>query len=135
MVAPMKIDKLNQFKAIILFLSRGCLLFLVLFLILGSLYAGFDPLDGMIAENVTIGGIHIGSMSMENAYRELKSASEKVLERTVLTAEFPEETLFLSPADTKVSLNCWSAVWDAFLVERFGNRNHTICLQPYLKLD
>lgn len=135
MVAPMKTDKLNQFKAIIRFLSRGCLLFLVLFLILGSLYAGFDPLDGMIAENVTVGGIDVGGMSMENAYRELKSASEKVLERTVLTAEFPEETLFLSPADTKVSLNCWSAVWDAFLVERFGNRNHTICLQPYLKLD
>ena len=103
----MKKDKLNLFKAIIRFLSQGCLLFLVIFLILGSLYAGFDPLDGMIAENVTVGGIDVGGMSMENAYRELKSASEKVLERTVLTAEFPEETLFLSPADTKVTLYCF----------------------------
>lgn len=131
----MKTDIPNNIQNGIHFLCQGLLLLLVLFLICGSLYAGFDPLNGMIAEDVTVGGINIGGMSMESAYRELKSASEKVLEKTVLTAEFPEEALFLSPSDTKVSLNCWSAVWDAFLVERLGNRSHIIWLQPYLKLD
>lgn len=131
----MKTDILNKLKNGIRFLYQGFLLLLVLVLICGSLYAGFDPLDGMIADSVTVGGIDVGGMSPEEAYRTLKAASEAVLEGTVLTAELPEETIYLSPADTKVSLNCWAAVRDAFMAGRFENRNHTIWLQPYLKLD
>lgn len=125
----------NKLKRFLLKLLHAGLALLCSVLILGSLYAGFDPLDGMIAENVTVGGIHVGGMSPEEVYRTLKAANEAVLEGTVLTAYLPEETILLSPADTKISLNCWSAVWDAFLAGRLGSSSHTISLQPYLKLD
>lgn len=131
----MKTDILNNLKTGIRFFSRVCLILLVLFLICGSLYTGLDPLDGKISENVTVGGINVGGMSPEEAYRTLKSAAASTLERTVLTVSLPEETLFLSPADTKVSLNCWSALWDAWKIGRFGNQNHELRLRPYLKLD
>jgi hypothetical protein len=131
----MNTDIQNKIKDGIRLLYRGSLLLLVLFLICGSLYAGFDPLDGMIAENITVGGISIGGMSMEQAYRTLRSASESILEHTELTVEFPEEPCFLSPADTKVSMRCGSAVWDAWKVGRFGKQDSAIALLPYLKLD
>ena len=108
---------------------------LCLLLILGSLYAGFDPLDGMIAENVTVGGIDVGGMTPEQAYRELKYASEEVLERSTLWVDFPESSIPLEPWNTKVSLNCPGAVLAAWMAGRFGNQNHDIPLQPYLKLE
>ena len=131
----MKTDILTKIKNSILFLYRGSLILLVLFLIFGSLYAGFDPLDGKIAEKVTVGGIDVGGMSMEQAYKTLNAANESILEQTVLTAEFPEETVLFSPADTKASLNCRRAVWDAWTVSRFGNQTASISLKSYLILD
>ena len=131
----MNTDIQNKIKDGIRLLYQGSLLLLVMFLICGSLYAGFDPLDGMIAENITVGGISIGGMSMEQAYRTLRSASDSILEHTELTVEFPEEPCFLSPADTKVSMRCGSAVWDAWKVGRFGKQDSAIALLPYLKLD
>ena len=58
-------------------LLRICLILLVLFLLGGSLYAGLDPRDGRIADNVTVGGIDVGGMTPERAYRELKYAAEE----------------------------------------------------------
>lgn len=116
-------------------LLRCFLILLVLFLIGGSLYAGLDPMDNRIAENVTVGGIPVGGMSPEAAYRTLKSASESILERTVLTAELPGETLHLSPADTNARLQTWKAALAAYRVGRMGNRSNAIRLEPYLNLD
>ena len=135
MVIPMKTDNQTQFKTLIRFLLRSSLLLLVLFLILGSLYAGFDPLDGLIAENVTVGGIHVGGMSPERAYRELKYASQEVLERSILWVDLPEASIPLNPQDTKASLNCRQAVRSAWLAGRFGNEDRSLQLGPYLKLD
>ena len=131
----MKTDIQNRIKDGIRLLYQGSLLLLVVFLIVGSLYAGCDPLDGNIAEDVTVGGIDVSGMSMEQAYRMLKSSAQSVLEQTELTVEFPEETLSLSPVDTKATLHCWSAVWDAWKVGRFGRQAPAIELLPYLKLD
>ena len=84
---------------------RIMLLLLVLFLISGSLYAGLDPHDGLIFENVTVGGIDVSGMSMERAYRELKYASHEVLERATLWVDLPESSIPLEPWNTKASLN------------------------------
>lgn len=108
---------------------------LVLFLIAGSLYAGLDPNDGRIAENVRVGGIDVGGMTPERAYRELKYASEEVLERSTLWVDFPESRVPLEPWNTKASLNCASALWDAWTAGRFGNQNFDISLQEHLHLD
>lgn len=114
---------------------RTILILLMLFLFCGSLYAGLDPYDGRIVENVRIGGIDVGGMTPERAYREVKYASEEVLERSVLWVDFPESSVPLEPSNTKVSLNCFSAVWAAWRVGRFGAQNHVIQLGPYLRLD
>lgn len=116
-------------------LLRLCLGLLVLILIRGSLGAGLDPYNCRILENVCVGGIDVGGMTMERAYRELKYAAEEVLERSDLWVEFPEERIALDPQEAKVSLNCLSAVWDAYMVGRIGGRSHSIDLLPYLKLD
>ena len=116
-------------------LLRLAVILLMGFLICGSLYAGLDPADGLIHPNVTVGGIDVGGMTMERACRELKYASQEVLERSTLLVEFPEENVGLDPRETKASLNCHKAVLDAWLVGRIGNRNHTLWLQPYLRLD
>ena len=63
----MNTDIQRKIKDSIRLLYQCSLLLLITFLIAGSLYAGCDPLDGNIAENVTVGGIHIGGMSMESA--------------------------------------------------------------------
>ena len=114
---------------------KVCLFVLMAFLILGSLYAGLDPHEGRILENVTVGGLDVGGMTMERAYRELKYASEEVLERSTLWVDFPESRVPLEPQSTKVSLNCHRAVWNAWLVGRVGNRSHDLPLGRYLRLD
>ena len=117
------------------FLGRTALGLLIFILIAGSLYAGLDPMENRIHPNVRVGGIDIGGMTMERAYRELKYASQEVLERSVLWVDFPESSIPLEPQNTKASLNCHRAVWDAWLVGRLGNRSHSIRLEPYLRLD
>lgn len=116
-------------------LLRISLTALVLFLICGSLYAGLDPQDNRIHPNVQVGGVDVGGMTVERAYRELKYASEEVLERSILWVDLPESRIPLKPQDTRASLNCFRAVWAAWTVGRFGNQNHTIHLEPYLNLN
>ena len=116
-------------------LLRGGLMALVAFLIIGSLYAGLDPQDNLIYPGVRVGGIDLGGMSMERAYKELKYASEEVLERSELWVDFPESSVPLEPWNTKVTLNCRRAVWDAWTVGRFSRRDPELRLQPYLQLD
>ena len=116
-------------------LPRICLIALVAFLIIGSLYAGLDPQDNLIHPGVRVGGIDLGGMSMERAYKELKYAAEEVLERSELWVDFPESAVPLEPQNTKVTLNCLRAVWDAWTTGRFSRRDPALSLQHYLKLD
>ena len=116
-------------------LLRGCLILLVLFLLCGGLCAALDPYNGLIMENVTIGGTPVGGMTMARAYRELKYTSEEVLERATLWVDLPESSIPLEPQNTNASLNCHKAVLDAWLVGRIGNRSQDIGLAPYLRLD
>lgn len=114
---------------------RSCLFALMALLTIGSLYVGLEPNDCRILPNVQVGGIDVGGMDPEQAYRMLKTKSEAILENTVLTVELPEETLELSPADTGATLQAWKAALAAYTVGRFGNRSPSISLEPYLKLD
>lgn len=116
-------------------LLQAALALLCMVLILGSLYAGLDPYDNLIHPGVRVGGIDVGGMSMERAYRELKYASQEVLERSTLWVDFPESSVPLEPWNTEVSLNCHSAVWAAWKVGRLGNQNASIPLQSHLRLN
>ena len=71
---------------------RVCLYALMAFLILGSLYVGLEPNDCRILPNVRVGGMDVGGMDPEQAYKVLEAASDAVLENTVLAVELPEET-------------------------------------------
>ena len=114
---------------------RGFLFALMALLTLGSLYVGLEPNDCRILPNVQVGGIDVGGMDPEQAYRVLKTKSEAILENTALTVELPKETLELSPAETGVKLQTWKAALAAYAVGRFGNRSPSISLEPYLELD
>lgn len=116
-------------------LGKVWLLALMAFLILGSLYMGLEPYDCRILPDVHVGGIDVGGMDPEQAYRVLEKASDAVLNHTVLSVELPEETIRLSPADTKVTLQTWRAVLAAYRVGRIGNQRADIPLLPYLKLE
>lgn len=114
---------------------KGCLFALMILLTLGTLYVGLEPNDCRILPNVCVGGIDVGGMDPEKAYKILDAASDAILENTVLTVELPEETLQLSPADTKVKLQTWRAVLAAFCSGRIGEQSLSIGLVPYLKLE
>ncbi len=125
----------RTFRQIVPVLLKVILLALMAFLTIGSLYVGLESNDCRILPHVRVGGIDVGGMDPEQAYRVLERASGAVLENTVLTAELPEETISLSPADTGVRLQTWKAVLAAYSVGRFGDQNQSIGLLPYLKLD
>lgn len=108
---------------------------LMAFLILGSLYVGLEPNDCRILPNVRVGGMDVGGMDPEQAYKVLEAASDAVLENTVLAVELPEETIQLSPADTKVRLQTWRAVMAAYCAGRMGSETLSIGLAPYLTLE
>ena len=114
---------------------KVCLYALMAFLTLGTLYVGLEPNDCKILPDVRVGGINVGGMDPEKAYKVLDAASDAVLENTVLSVELPEETIHLSPADTKANLQTWRAVMAAYHAGRMGNQNYSIGLVPYLKLD
>lgn len=129
-------DKLRHgFRLFVPFFLKVCLYALMAFLILGSLYVGLDPNDCRILPHVSVGGIDVGNMDPEKAYKVLDAASDAILENTVLSVELPEETIHLSPADTKARLQTWRAVLSAFLVGRIGNQSPSISLSPYLDLE
>ena len=125
----------RTFRQIIPVFLKVVLLALMAFLTMGSLYVGLEPNDCRILPHVRVGGIDVGGMDPEQAFRVLERASDAVLENTILTAELPEETISLSPADTGVRLQTWKAVLAAYCAGRFGNQNQSIGLLPYLKLD
>ena len=99
-----------------------------------SLAICLDPYDCRMAENVTVGGLDVGGMTVMDAYREMKTASEAVLEGSVLDVDLPAETLHLSPADTGARLKTMPAVLAAYRAGRISSE-HDIPLLKYLKLD
>ena len=69
------------------YLLIGCILLSVSCLIASSIVAELDPYDSRILDNVSVGGLDIGGMTRETAYRTLKEANEtyywlKLLYRT-----------------------------------------------------
>ena len=123
------------FRRFVPLFFRYFLFLLMALLTIGSLYVGLEPNDCKILPDVCVGGIDVGGMDPEKAYGVLKAASDSILENTVFTVELPEETIHLSPADTKVRLHTWRAVLAAYSVGRIGSQNASIGLKPYLELD
>ena len=130
------------------YLLVGCILLSVSYLIASSIVAEVDPYDSRILNNVSVGGLNIGGMTRETAYRTLKEASNSILNEAPFSAELPEETLIFTPEDAGISLKIWKAVNDAYRIGRTGNTEqrqkdvaisqdagHQIGLLPYLNLD
>ncbi len=115
-------------------LLRSVLLLLCLLLMAGSYIVGLDPYDNLILENVQVGGLDLGGMTLPEAYRSLKEASEQLLEGTAFTLELPEETIPLSPAETGASLKCHAALLAAYQAGR-TNQEYDVGLLPHLKLE
>lgn len=125
----------SKLRQSVLRFLKMCLYALMAFLTVGSLYVGLEPNDCRILPNVSVGGIDLGGLDPEQAYRTLEKASDAVLENSVLTAELPAETIFLSPADTDVRLQTWKAVLNAYRAGRTDNQETDLPLLPFLKLD
>lgn len=127
-----KLRKFSQ-KVIPVF-WKGALFALMALLTTGTLYVGLEPNDCKILPGVQVGGMDVGGMSPEKAYKVLEAASDVVLENMVLAVNLPEETIHLSPADTRLKLQTWRAVTAAYSIGRIGSQNPSIGLTPYLKL-
>ena len=93
-----------------------------------------DPYDCKIVDGVSLGGVDVGGMSRSEAKKALKAATEGFAQ-TPMVVELPEDTLTLSPADTKIQVDISAAVRAAY---RYGRKNSEaqapqIPLTPFLK--
>lgn len=100
------------------------------------LHAALDPYDCRILDNVSIAGLDVGGMTRGEASQALKAAAEETLLSLKLPVELPEETILLSPADTRVRLHIQKAVNAAYQIGRKEEVTpYTVGLSPYLSCD
>lgn len=115
-----------------------------------GLYFLFRPVkdDGLILDNVHVGGINIGGMSREDAESALRLAIGDQFSTKSMVVKLPGASLTLAPEDTKADLDLESILEDAYRYGRSGTKLdnnlvrarakktvHTIALLPYLNLD
>lgn len=96
-----------------------------------------DPFDCRILEGVSIDGVDVGGMTRKEAKNAVQSAAQASLLSENLTVVLPEQTLKLSPEDTRVTLNAGKAVKAAYAIGRkedSGTAPQSISLQPYLSV-
>lgn len=104
--------------------------------------------DGKILENVTVGGIDLGGMTPEDAKNAILLSIEPGLTQNDMVVRLDNDTLTISPADARISLDVDALVDAAYSYGRQGsryqnnltrlqakNRSHTIALLPYMVID
>ena len=91
-----------------------------------------DTFGGKISEGVTLGGVDVGGMTRAEAKKALKAATEGFAQ-TPMVVELPEDTLTLSPADTKIQVDISAAVRAAYRYGRKDSGSAQIGLAPFLK--
>lgn len=104
--------------------------------------------DGKILENVTVGGINIGGMTPEDAKNAIMLSIQTGIGQKDMVVRLDNDTLILTPQDTKISLDVEELVETAYQYGRNGsryqnnltrlrakNRSYTIALLPYLTMD
>lgn len=104
--------------------------------------------DGLILDNVYVGGINIGTMTKEEAEYALRLTVEAGLTGTDMVVRLDYDALTISPSDVALSLNVKALVEDAYSYGRNGTnaqnkltrlkakqQEHHIALLPYMSLD
>ncbi len=136
-------------KYILLGCAAAALVMLCIALGLFAFGAGVgDPYDGLILNNVTIGGVHVGGLTRSQAEDVLRSATGHTYTQQDMILVLPDVTLRFSPADTGARLDVQAAVKAAWQYGRTGSdaqreqayqnslvANHAIALLPYLQLN
>lgn len=107
-----------------------CLLVCIaLFLSFLTYRAFFCP----IAPGISAGGVDISGLSGMEARNVLRRELEETLYQQELAVILPEQSLYLSPKDCKISVNLTRLVQDALHLDPSDSRE--IPLLPYLKVD
>lgn len=92
-----------------------------------------DPHDSRMLDGVTIGGVDVGNMTRSEAKDALNAALEESLYTQPLTVHLPEESITLSPEQSKVKVDVRKAVKDAYSYGRdLETLDGTFSLLPYL---
>ena len=91
-----------------------------------------DTFGGKISEGVTLGGVDVGGMTRAEAKKALKAATGGFVQ-TPMVVELPEDTITLSPTDTKVRVDIPAAVRAAYRYGRKDSGSAQIGLAPFLK--
>ena len=137
-------------KRISLIMISLCICFVLAAVVITALhqYRSIPTDDGLILDNVTVGGVNIGGMTQENAKNAIILSIESVLTQEDMVVRLEYDALTLSPAEIGLSLDVDKLVKAAYSYGRTGsnaqNRQtralakkqaHHIALLPYMSMD
>ena len=125
--------------------------FAVVFLSMGglTLYQHLaDPYEHLILNGVTVAGVNVGGMTRDQAEQAVSAAADSLFRSTEMVVKLPEQSLTLSPAASRISLDTDAAVKAAYSYGRTGSRRekeedyrssmtetHAVDLLPFLEVD
>lgn len=111
-------------------------------------FFGWPTNDGLILNNVMVGGINLGGMTRDEAAATLHEATDHTYTQMDMVIELPDTTLNLTPANTGAQLDVDAVVGEAFAYGRVGSykereaikeaslvTTHHIPLLNFLNLD
>ena len=99
---------------ILCFVAAGCLGAYLYF------FSGVTP--GLILNNISILGVHVGGLSKEEAIATLQTAFDQEYCANLMTVTVLEESIEISAKDAGLKLNVESAVEEAYGLGRTGNQ-------------
>lgn len=104
--------------------------------------------DGLILDNVIVGGVNIGGMTPEDAENVIRLTIESVITAQDMVIRLDYDALVLSPVQIGMQMNVEALVQDAYSYGRNGTPaqnaatrvkaltvDHHIALVPYLSMD
>ena len=134
----------------IIFISIcGGVLAILIGLIIGLIaFSGRSTDDGLILENVFVGELNLGGMTIEEATNSLHLATDNTFTKKDMIIRIYNDTIILHAKDTHAELDVDAAVQAAYQYGRGRNhaenlrirntahkRSYTIPMLPYLELD
>lgn len=127
-------------------------LVIVCFIVAGGLgaylyfFSGVTP--GLILNNVTVLGVHVGGMSKEDAAAALQNAFEQDYCANMMTVTIMDQSIDISANDAGLAFNVEGAIEEAYGLGRTGNQANRklqqmqalagtvkIDITPYLSMD
>lgn len=135
-------------KIILISVSSVTVALLISIIVCIWYFFGWPTNDGLILNNVMVGGINLGGMTAEEARTTLHEATDHTFTQMDMVIELPDRTMTLSPDKTGAKLDVNAAVNAAFHYGRIGSykereaikeaslvSTHHIPLLNYLSLD